>query len=83
MRPPPTGCSFRSSICTNLHENARATTSSALTPPKIDLGFDGNGPALVRGDPMLLGELLSNLIENAIAYAGPGRRGDGSRRCRR
>ncbi|MBL8594454.1 MAG: ATP-binding protein, partial [Devosia sp.] len=25
-----------------------------------------------RGDPMLLGELLSNLIENAIAYAGPG-----------
>ena len=38
----------------------------------IDLGLEGEGPALVRGDPMLLGELLSNLIENAIAYAGPG-----------
>lgn len=38
----------------------------------IDLGFEGEGPALVRGDPMLMGELLSNLIENAIAYAGPG-----------
>ncbi len=38
----------------------------------IDLGLDGDGPALVRGDTMLLGELLSNLIENAIAYAGRG-----------
>lgn len=38
----------------------------------IDLGFEGEGPAPVRGDPMLLGELLGNLIDNAIAYAGPG-----------
>lgn len=41
-------------------------------PAGIDLGLEGAGPALVRGDPMLLNELLSNLIENAIAYAGPG-----------
>jgi two-component system sensor histidine kinase TctE len=38
----------------------------------IDLGFDGDGAAPVAADPMLLGELLGNLIENAIAYAGDG-----------
>ncbi len=37
----------------------------------IDLGFEGPEAELpVRGDAMLLGELLRNLIENAIAYAG-------------
>ncbi|MDR6755730.1 two-component system sensor histidine kinase TctE [Mycoplana sp. BE70] len=38
----------------------------------IDLGFDGNGPAIVRAEPLLFGEMLRNLIDNAIAYAGPG-----------
>lgn len=38
----------------------------------VDLGFEGDGPALVRGDAMLLGEMVRNLIENAIAYAGQG-----------
>lgn len=36
----------------------------------VDLGLDGDLEAMVRGDPMLLGEMLSNLIENAITYAG-------------
>jgi len=59
----------------DLHELARERTGDYVVrahAAEIDLGFEGNGPALVRGDPMLLGELLSNLIENAIAYAGPG-----------
>lgn len=59
----------------DLHEIARECTGDYVVrahAAEIDLGFDGNGPALVRADPMLLGELLSNLIENAIAYAGPG-----------
>lgn len=38
----------------------------------IDLGFEGEGPAPVRGDPMLLAEMIRNLIDNAIAYAGSG-----------
>jgi two-component system, OmpR family, sensor histidine kinase TctE len=42
----------------------------------LDLGYEGPaagtlGPA-VRGNGMLIGEMLRNLIENAIAYAGPG-----------
>jgi len=38
----------------------------------IDLGYEGAESAMMRGDAMLLGELLRNLIENAIAYAGAG-----------
>ena len=38
----------------------------------IDLGYAGTESAVIRGDAMLLGELLRNLIENAIAYAGQG-----------
>jgi two-component system sensor histidine kinase TctE len=34
---------------------------------RIDLGFD-LAPAHVRGHPALLGELATNLIENALAY---------------
>jgi two-component system sensor histidine kinase TctE len=36
----------------------------------IDLGFEGDGPAFARAEPLLFGELLRNLLENAIAYAG-------------
>ena len=38
----------------------------------IDLGFEGGELAPVAADPMLLGELIGNLIENAMAYAGDG-----------
>lgn len=38
----------------------------------IDLGFEGDGPVLARVAPLLFGELLGNLLDNAIAYAGPG-----------
>lgn len=37
-------------------------------------GADGRAaapPALVRGSPTLLGEVLSNLIDNALRYGGP------------
>jgi two-component system sensor histidine kinase TctE len=59
----------------DLFELARECTGDYVVrahAADIDLGLEGEGPAPVRGDPMLLGELLSNLIENAIAYAGPG-----------
>lgn len=38
----------------------------------IDLGFEGSGPRLVRGEPLLMGEMIRNLVDNSIAYAGPG-----------
>lgn len=38
----------------------------------IDLGYEGADSARMRGDGMLLGEMIRNLIENALAYAGSG-----------
>ncbi|MBO9629315.1 MAG: sensor histidine kinase [Shinella sp.] len=38
----------------------------------IDLGYEGDGPAFARAEPLLFGELLRNLVENALAYAGDG-----------
>lgn len=38
----------------------------------IDLGFEGEEAVTVQGDAMLLGELVTNLIDNVLAYAGRG-----------
>ena len=41
----------------------------------IDLGFEGpDDPLLIRGQPLLLAEILNNLIDNALRYTpAPGR----------
>lgn len=54
---------------------AKATTAEHVPRANaagIDLGYEGAESAIVRGDAMLLGELIGNLIENAVAYAGAG-----------
>ncbi|WP_298829983.1 sensor histidine kinase [uncultured Piscinibacter sp.] len=40
----------------------------------VDLGFEhgGTGPMTVMGNPLLLREAISNLVDNAIRYAGRG-----------
>ncbi len=38
----------------------------------IDLGFEGLEEAEIAADPILLAELLRNLVSNAISYAGRG-----------
>ncbi len=39
---------------------------------RIDLGYEGpSAPAWIQGDPTVLQELLDNLIDNAMRYAGP------------
>ncbi|MGE6743199.1 sensor histidine kinase [Allorhizobium pseudoryzae] len=38
----------------------------------VDLGYEGTAEALVRGETLLLSEMLKNLISNAILYAGRG-----------
>jgi two-component system sensor histidine kinase TctE len=38
----------------------------------IDLGFEGDEPLPIRADALLIGELIRNLIDNAITYAGSG-----------
>lgn len=44
----------------------------AALAQSIDLGFDGPDTAHVAADPILLAELLRNLVSNAITYAGRG-----------
>lgn len=59
----------------NLTELAQALTADRITQAHaagIDLGFEGEDALFVRGEQMLLAEMLRNLIENALAYAGAG-----------
>lgn len=59
----------------NLTELAQTLTADRVTHAHaagIDLGFEGEDALYVRGEPMLLSEMIRNLIENALAYAGSG-----------
>ena len=40
----------------------------------VDLGFEGDAPVIVAGEPQWLQELVGNLLDNAIRYAGKGAR---------
>lgn len=44
----------------------------AAVRKRIDLAFEGSQSALVRGDAVLLHELASNLLDNAIRYTPEG-----------
>jgi two-component system, OmpR family, sensor histidine kinase TctE len=44
----------------------------AALAQNIDLGFEGPETADVAADPILLAELLRNLVSNAVRYAGQG-----------
>jgi two-component system sensor histidine kinase TctE len=58
----------------DLVEVARQATFELLSQAlakSIDLEFDDRGPAAVLGQPVLLRELASNLVDNAIRYTPP------------
>jgi len=38
----------------------------------IDLGFEGEGEVMAVAEPILIGELVKNLVSNALLYAGTG-----------
>jgi len=60
----------------DLEDIARNATQEAVPralAKGIDLGFEGSGwPLLIDGSPVLLRELMSNLIDNAIKYTPSG-----------
>jgi two-component system sensor histidine kinase TctE len=38
----------------------------------VDLGYEGPAQAMVRAEPVLLAEMLTNLVDNALRHAGEG-----------
>ncbi len=50
---------------------AREAAPAALAAG-VDFGYEGEEHIQVRGNALLLGEALSNLIDNAVRYAGKG-----------
>lgn len=52
-------------------EVAREWTPRALLA-KVDLGYEGDDSVWIQGEKLLLREVLNNLIDNALHYAGPG-----------
>ena len=56
----------------DLNDLARGTVQDwvqASFVQRIDLGFEpGAGPLAIMGNPLMLGEMLSNLIDNALRY---------------
>jgi len=69
-RAEPDAAALHAHTPVDLDALARETTTQ-LVPlalsHEIDLGYAGS-PAQVRGNRLMLGELLSNLIDNAIRY---------------
>lgn len=60
---------------TDLAAAARAATEArVITAARagFDLGFEGEGEVLCRGDAVLLREMVGNLIDNAIRHAAGG-----------
>jgi signal transduction histidine kinase len=49
--------------------NAVEFYAPAAELKNIDLAFRSDGPASISGDPVLLAQALSNLIDNALKYA--------------
>jgi two-component system, OmpR family, sensor histidine kinase TctE len=50
---------------------ARDAAPAALAAG-VDFGYEGEDKIQVRGNALLLGEALSNMIDNAVRYAGKG-----------
>jgi two-component system, OmpR family, sensor histidine kinase TctE len=59
----------------DLVELAQSTTLDFVTrarKKRITLSFDAGAPVRVMGDPVMLRELVANLIDNAVAYTDEG-----------
>lgn len=53
---------------TSLARNACAALVPMALAQDVDLGFEGPVPVAIRGHEALLGELVSNLVNNAVQY---------------
>ena len=63
---------LRACDLTSIARHAALELSPIARAHGIDLGFEGQGPVIVQGEASLLQELVANLVDNAIRYAGSG-----------
>ena len=64
--------SFRDVDLSALAQGLTADHVPLAAEAGIDLGYEGAGTVSIAGEPMLLGELLKNLLANGLLYAGRG-----------
>ncbi len=64
--------SFKEADLLSLAQTLTADHVPLAAEAGIDLGFEGADPLPILGEPLLLGELLKNLITNGLLYAGRG-----------
>lgn len=55
-----------------LVQNLTAEYVPPAAEADVDLGYEGEGPAMILGEPLLLAEMTRNLVSNALLYAGKG-----------
>jgi two-component system sensor histidine kinase TctE len=55
-------------LATIAREACAALVPEALAR-RADLGFEEEGPGLIRARPLLIRELIANLVDNALRYA--------------
>lgn len=67
-----TGVAVQTIDLAALARDLTAEMVPAAAAAGIDLGYDGVTAAEVRAEPVLAAELLRNLLDNALAYAGRG-----------
>ena len=64
--------SFTETDLSSLAQTLTADQVPLAAEAGIDLGFEGADRLPILGEPLLLGELLKNLITNGLLYAGRG-----------
>lgn len=64
--------SFQETDLGSLSQSVTADHVPLAAEAGIDLGFEGGGKLMITGEPLLLAELLKNLVANGLLYAGRG-----------
>jgi two-component system sensor histidine kinase TctE len=67
-----TGAALQAINIVSLAKEVTAEKVPLALLQQVDLGFEGPETAFAVAEPVLLAELLNNLLANAIAYAGRG-----------